>query len=119
MKRKGNAAIILVVAFTALLGFTALALDIGNVYINKVKLSNALDAAALSACLELPENPSKASIIAYEYLEKNGIDPSRTTISISDNNKQVEIEGDLDVEYFLQRQSALKEQRFMQKQGLP
>lgn len=108
MKRKGNAAIILVVAFTALLGFTALALDIGNVYINKVKLSNALDAAALSACLELPENPSKASIIAYEYLEKNGIDPSRTTISISDNNKQVEIEGDLDVEYFFAKAIGLK-----------
>lgn len=108
MKRKGNAAIILVIAFMALLGFTALALDIGNVYINKVKLSNALDSAALSACLELPENPSKAFEIAHEYLEKNGIEPSRTNINISDDNKQIEIEGNLDVEYFFAKAIGFK-----------
>jgi len=51
---KGNVSIILCVIIAALFGFTAYVIDIGMVYIERIKLSNAMDSAALAAALELP-----------------------------------------------------------------
>jgi hypothetical protein len=90
---KGNIAIILCLVFTALLGFTAYVLDIGLVYVEKVKLSNAIDSAVLAASLELPTNTTKARNVAIEYLEKNKVDPSKVSITISDDKKSIQMEG--------------------------
>ena len=48
---KGNVAILLCLVFTALLGFTSYVVDIGLIYAEKVKLSNAIDSAVLAASL--------------------------------------------------------------------
>ncbi|HOJ10208.1 MAG TPA: pilus assembly protein TadG-related protein [Clostridiales bacterium] len=90
---KGNTAIILCLLFTALLGFAAFVTDIGIVYAEKIKLYNALDAAALAAALELPDNIEKARKVAVEYLEKNSVDPGSTVITIGSDKKSIQIEG--------------------------
>lgn len=93
LDNKGNAAIILCLAITALLGFAAYVIDVGMVYAEKVKLTNAIDSAALAAILELPNNDIKAKIIAEDYLQKNNVDPNQTTIVVGADHKSIQIEG--------------------------
>lgn len=92
-KKKGNAAIILCLVVTALFGFTAFVTDIGLVYVEKERLSNALDSAALAGALELPSNKAKAVQAASDYLKKNNIDPSQTSITIGADGKSIQIDG--------------------------
>lgn len=54
-----------------LLGFIALAVDVGMVTFSKAKLQNAADAAALAGAQELPENTEKGKQVAEEYIEEN------------------------------------------------
>jgi hypothetical protein len=100
LDNKGNVAIILCLVFTVLLGFTAYVVDIGLIYVEKVKLSNAIDSAVLAASLELPTDPIEAENVAIEYLEKNNVDPSKVSITISADNKSIEMVGIKTVDHF-------------------
>lgn len=93
LNNTGNAAIILCLVITGLMGFAAYVIDVGMVYIEKEKLTNAIDAAALAAVLELPDNTIKAKSTAEDYLQKNNVDPQKTAIAISSDNKSIQIEG--------------------------
>jgi hypothetical protein len=97
---KGNIAIILCLVFTILLGFTAYVVDIGLIYIEKVKISNAIDSALLAASLELPTDATKARNVAIEYLQKNNTDPSKVSIVISADNKSIQMDGVKNVKHF-------------------
>lgn len=88
---KGNVAIILCLLITALFGFSAYVIDIGTVYIEKAKLSNAIDSAALAGVLELPNDASKAISVAQQYLQSNNVNAGEATITIGDNNKSIQI----------------------------
>ena len=100
LNNKGNVSIILCALFTALLGFTACVTDIGLVYVEKAKLTNALDSAALAAVLELPGNSEKAREIANDYLVKNEIDPENTEIIIATDKRSIQIKGAKNVKHF-------------------
>jgi len=96
MKRlndKGSVSIIFCVAIVVLLGFAAYVIDIGLVYIEKTKLSNAIDSAVLAAAMELPQNPTNARVVANQYLQSNDVQPSETVVSISADNKTIEIDA--------------------------
>jgi hypothetical protein len=90
---KGNAAIILCLVVTALFGFMAYVADIGIVYIEKTRLSDAIDASILAASMELPDNKENAKQTAIEYLEKNNVDPNKAAITISPDGKRIQIDG--------------------------
>ncbi|HEX9027224.1 MAG TPA: TadE/TadG family type IV pilus assembly protein [Clostridium sp.] len=90
---KGNAAIILCLVITVLLGFAAYVLDVGIIYVEKEKLTNAIDSAALAAILELPSDDIKAKAVAVDYLQKNNVDPNQTTIVVGVDHKSIQIEG--------------------------
>lgn len=100
LNNKGNVSILLCLVFTALLSFTAYVVDIGLIYVEKVKLSNAIDSAILAASLELPKNATKAENIAIEYLQKNNVDPSNVSITISADNKSIQMVGIKTVDHF-------------------
>ena len=100
LDNKGNVAIILCLVFTVLLGFTAYVVDIGLIYVEKAKLSNAIDSALLAASLELPTNPTKAKTVALDYLQKNNTDPSKVSIVISADNKSIQMDGVKNVTHF-------------------
>jgi Flp pilus assembly protein TadG len=51
-RQRGVVIVQTVIALTVLLGMAALALDLGNAYLNKTRLQNSLDAAALAAAKE-------------------------------------------------------------------
>jgi Flp pilus assembly protein TadG len=93
MNEKGNVAIIICLAMVALCGFAAYAIDIGLVYTEKARLSNGIDSAVLAAALELPSNSSKARTIALQYLNNNNISQNEVAISISTDNKSIQIDG--------------------------
>lgn len=108
MNNKGNVSIVVCLMLTVLLGFTAYVVDIGITYLQKIKLSNALDSAALAATLELPDDDMKAKTVALEYLIKNNVDPNKTTMVIGTDNKDIQIEGSKSVNHFLAQMIGIK-----------
>lgn len=92
-KSKGSAAIILSFVMAGMLCFTAYVVDIGMVYAERIKLSNAIDSAALAGVLELPNSPSNSVATAQDYLQKNGVTPGMVTVTIGSDNKSIEIKA--------------------------
>lgn len=99
LNNKGNASVLLCLMVTALFGFTAFAIDIGLVYIEKAKLINAMDSAALAGALELPNNEVQARTVAAEYLQKNAVNPEGILITIGSDKKSIQIQGAKNVEH--------------------
>ena len=62
--------------FVLLLGFVALAVDVGNAYTERRRMQNAADAAALAGARELCLNQSVTTVraAATTYLVRNGMD---------------------------------------------
>lgn len=80
-----NGAILVVVALmlVVLLGFTALAVDVGWATVERRNMVAAADAGALAGAVELPSNPSQAVEKAEEYaVGLNNAD--RATVVVSD-----------------------------------
>lgn len=88
----GVVAIIMAVAMVALMGFTALAVDIGLLNIQKSKFQTACDAAALAAGYNLP-NTTKATDTAREYIIKNGFERDDITVTFEDSNRKIVVSG--------------------------
>lgn len=97
LNEKGNVSIFLCLIITAIFGFTAFAIDIGFVYVEKSKLSNAVDSAALAAVMELPNDTAKAKQVALDYLAKNDVAENEATINFSSDNKSIIINASKDV----------------------
>ena len=98
---KGNVAIIMCLVFTGLLALSAYVLDIGIVYSEKAKLSNAIDSAALAAVFELPKGNTKAITVANDYLLKNAVQSKDAVITVSSDQKSIEIKGVRTVNHIL------------------
>lgn len=60
-----------------LMGFVAMAIDVGLLYEDRRHLQNSADAAALAGVAELPKNPALARTKAAEWAANNGIDSSQ------------------------------------------
>lgn len=74
-EEKGQAVVIVALAMVALLGFTALAVDGGALYLERRNMVTAADAAALAGAKELylsDNNTAKAVAEAKKYAEANG-----------------------------------------------
>lgn len=90
---RGSTTVITALAMTAILGFSALVIDIGLIFIERTKLSNAIDAAALAGAQELPSNPEKAIQVAKQYTNKNGILSDQIQISVEQDNTLLRVTG--------------------------
>ncbi len=99
---KGTAAVITAVMMTAILGFSALVVDIGSVSLEKNKLQNAVDAAVLAAAQDLTDT-SAATATANEYLADNGFEDAVINVSFTDANRQVTVEAIQVVSYSFAR----------------
>jgi hypothetical protein len=77
----GQSLLVIAVAFLALLIIIGLAIDLGLMYIERIQLGRACDAAALAGAQELPFEDF-AIRRAMEYLRENGYDPSNTQLVI-------------------------------------
>lgn len=59
-KERGLVVVIVTIAMLVILGVTALAIDINHAYMNRTKLQNGVDAAALAAAVILDQNGTEA-----------------------------------------------------------
>lgn len=98
----GQTLLIAILAMTVLLGFTALAIDVGMLYEDRRHFQNSADAMALAGVAELPVNPASATAKAQEWAANNGVNSSdiktievRTT-GFPNDTLYVEVEGDFD-----------------------
>lgn len=87
-EENGTAVVIIALAFTALLGFAALAVDTGVLYLEHTRLAAATDAAVLAGAQELPDI-GQAEAKVREYAQLNGIDPADLSVGFSPDNKQI------------------------------
>lgn len=96
---QGSVIVLFALSLTVLLGFTALVFDIGTAYLQNVRISNAVDAAALAGSQALPDSPERAYQLARDYAEKNGVAPEDLTVEIVDNNREIRVEARKHVAY--------------------
>jgi Flp pilus assembly protein TadG len=71
--QRGSVVIITALFLVGLLGFTAIAVDVGYLAWQKRELQNIADAAALAGAQELPNNPDAAVNVATDYARRNGV----------------------------------------------
>jgi len=69
--RKGQSLIIVAFAIITLVALVGLAVDLGLLFVERIRIRRAADAAALAAAAELPLE-SAAHVRALEYLQENG-----------------------------------------------
>jgi len=72
---RGQIIVLAALLMTVLMGFAALAIDVGSMASDKSDLQNAADAMALAAAADLPD-ASAATSAAHTWATKNGVDPS-------------------------------------------
>ncbi|MHC4611684.1 MAG: collagen-binding domain-containing protein [Planctomycetota bacterium] len=70
-RRRGVAAVIVCVSLVALLGITALTVDLGYVYVSHGEMQAAVDAAALAGATAAPKGSSSAASRAQQTGHKN------------------------------------------------
>lgn len=115
-KSKGETGQILVLGAlvaVVLFGFTALAIDVGFFLRHRALVQQAVDASALAAAQELPDDKVLAEEMAREYAEKNGIDPDTLEILFSctsqfalacdpgnDKWDTIQVTGHMDIPFF-------------------
>lgn len=100
-KIKGIAVIYVAISMTALLLFAALVTDIGILALNKNRVQNACDAAALAGAKELPKDTAKAKEAAENYALVNGI--NKVNVEFSTDNTEITVTADKQVDFFFAR----------------
>jgi Flp pilus assembly protein TadG len=94
-----SGAVIVVVALlmTVFLGFVALVIDGGMLYMEKQKLRDIADAAALAGAQELP-TIDQASVQANQSIILNEADPTLFKINFNENNHRITVRGEKTVD---------------------
>ena len=77
----GQSVFIMALAFVVLLVIIGLAIDLGLMYIERIQLGRACDAAALAGVQELPHE-EYAARRAIQYLKENGYDPAEYELEV-------------------------------------
>ncbi len=83
--QRGSVTIITVAALAILLGFAALVIDVGFLYVNRTELVNMVDAAALAGVQDLPDNTAQAEASGRSYATLNGRVSDNVEISVPSN----------------------------------
>lgn len=106
--RKGTVLVTLAAGMVALLGLVAIVSDVGLLYLNRVRLVNGVDAAALAGVAELPA-ADKAVTTASHYAAVNGIDPARLEIVVADDEASLTVRSRRRVPLFWARVLGFRE----------
>ena len=88
--QKGSVLVLFALVLTVILGFVGLAVDLGNLNVQKTIMQNAVDAAVLAGGQELPSTV-QAAAKANQYLTSNNENPANATVTFSNGNQQINI----------------------------
>ena len=97
---QGFVLVLISLAMSVILGFTALITDFGLLSLNKNRLVNACDAAALAGASQLPDT-NAATTMAQSYANSNAV-TSNLNITVTDNNK-IEVSAAKEVPFVFAR----------------
>jgi Flp pilus assembly protein TadG len=75
------------IALVVLVGAAALALDAGQLYLNRARIVNALDSSVLAGVQYLPDHPDLALETASEYAARNGLKSEEYDFEIAESNR--------------------------------
>lgn len=91
-KEEGQILVFTGLILAALMGFSAIAMDVGMIAIEKSKLQNVADAAALAGAQELPDT-GKAKTAAVKYAKENGlvITTDDVITPVDGDNKKIKV----------------------------
>jgi len=96
--QRGSVVALVAVSMVVLLGFVALGVDAGLLYLERQRLNNVADVAALAAVQLLPHDPERAEAVAWEYLEKNGIPAGQGSVHVDTEQNRVAVSAESDVD---------------------
>lgn len=71
-RSSGQVVVIFAGAMLVLMGMTAIVIDVSWYWVNSLRIQRAADAAALAGAVQLPNDPSEASLLARTEATKNG-----------------------------------------------
>jgi hypothetical protein len=100
---EGAVLVMVATGMAVLLGFLALVADVGFLYLNRVQLVNAADAAALAGVWHLPEDPGEAKAVAREYALTNGRADDEIQIQTVDGDRGLQVRINRQVDLFFAR----------------
>ena len=95
----GSVLVIFAAFMVVALGFSALVIDLGALRLERSRLINAVDAAALAGARELP-NTSLAEEIAKSYAAMNGVLTDNVSVSFGTQNETITVEATASRDYF-------------------
>jgi len=95
---QGSTVVLIALAMTVMLGFVALVVDGGMLFLERHRLQKAVDAAVLAGAQELPEFTDRSVKEVKRAISLNGISDASLNISISESNRLLEVEASHDVE---------------------
>mgnify|MGYP005850911405 CR=1 FL=1 len=101
--QRGSAVVLVALGMVLLLGAVALTTDGGYLYLQRQKLVNTVDAAALAAAHELPDQPSAAVSTAYDYASRNGCAADEIAVTVAPGNRQIQVTATRQVPLFFAR----------------
>lgn len=102
-EEKGTVLVLTAVSMVFLVGLMALVTDAGILYVNRIKLVNALDTAVLAGAQELPANTDAARSNAVNYAALNGVNDQEAGFEILDDNKTIAASGTRSINLFFAR----------------
>lgn len=115
MNQKGSVEIIVVFGMIALMAAAALVVDLGMVAVKRIELQNALQHAALSGAHFLIDSEASARTKALEYFAANGENPALASVTISNQNRRLEITATESVPYTFARVFGINEKSIQAK----
>ncbi|MEW6097326.1 MAG: Tad domain-containing protein [bacterium] len=95
-EEKGQVVIFVALFMTIFLGVTALAVDLGRVYIFQTQLQNALDAGALAGAWQLPEHQNLAREEAIRLTQANGFQITHQDIEIIEETIRIKVTKEIE-----------------------
>lgn len=100
-REEGSVALLVALAGLVLMGFAALVIDGGRIYLEQHRIQNAVDSAALAGAAVLSRGVDTARAAALDYANKNGVaDP---TVYVDLNLKTVRVEAARELDMGLAR----------------
>ena len=91
LTERGQSAVLFAMSLVTLMGFSALVIDVGRVYLTRTQLQNAADIAAIAAAYDLPST-SKAINTGRLYASMNGADDAEITVAAPYNGDSEKVE---------------------------
>jgi Flp pilus assembly protein TadG len=98
--KKGNSSIILLFMITVIIGLMTLTADAGLLYLEKSKLQNTVDSAALAAISVYGEGQERMLEEAYKYSNLNGVLAEELAIDIQEGNRKVTVSSNKSVSLY-------------------